>query len=75
MIILRRVYHPTLPAWQDVPDKDVDAWADAGWRKTKPKDLDDSGALAPGDYVPPVELDAPEDPEPADVKASDSKAK
>ena len=39
---MKRVYHPTLNTWQDVPDGDVDSWADAGWRKTAPKHVDTS---------------------------------
>lgn len=40
----KRVYHPTNNAWQDVPDKDVEAWKAAGWHKTKPKHVDDAGS-------------------------------
>lgn len=40
-----RVYHPTLSAWQDVPDGDKAKWKDAGWRLTKPDHVDDSEAL------------------------------
>jgi hypothetical protein len=32
------VYHPTIDGVsQDVPAASVDEWAEAGWRKTKPK--------------------------------------
>jgi hypothetical protein len=37
---MKRVYHPTLPSWQDVPDGDVDSWAEAGWLKSQSKKLD-----------------------------------
>ena len=40
-----RVYHPTLNAWQDVPDADKGKWKDAGWRLTRPDHVDDSDAL------------------------------
>ena len=46
----RRVYHPTLDAWQDVPKADGDKWKAGGWRLTKPEHVDDSGALAPGQH-------------------------
>lgn len=46
-----RVYHPTANAWQDVPTKDVEKWAEAGWRKGKPGHVDDSAALPPGPDV------------------------
>lgn len=36
---MKRVYHPTLASFQDVPDDAVDAWVDAGWRKTAPKHI------------------------------------
>ncbi len=62
----KRVYHPTLSAWQDVADDAVDSWAEAGWRKSRPKHADDSGAPAVGDFhvasvpvVPAVEPEAP----------------
>lgn len=38
----KRIYHPSLPIVRDVPSGDVEAWAEQGWRKTKPKDVDDS---------------------------------
>ena len=54
----KRVYHPSLNAWQDVPDDAVDAWKDAGWLKTKPKHVDDSEALPVGEgYEPPATVD------------------
>lgn len=45
----KRVYHPTLNSWQDVPDADVDQWAEAGWRKTAPKHVTTDGLPEPGD--------------------------
>lgn len=35
---MKTVYHPTLPTSLEVPDDDVEEWAEAGWRKTPPKD-------------------------------------
>ena len=32
-----KMYHPTLPAIRDVPEGDVEKWAEAGWRKSEPK--------------------------------------
>ena len=46
----RRVYHPRLNAWQDVPKSDGDKWKAAGWRLTKPEHADDSEALPPGEH-------------------------
>jgi hypothetical protein len=37
---MKRVYHPTLPSWQDVPDDAVDSWAESGWLKSKAKNVD-----------------------------------
>lgn len=37
---MKRVYHPTLASYQDVPDDAVDSWVEAGWRKTVPKHID-----------------------------------
>lgn len=34
---MKRVYHPELDSWNDVPDDKVDEWAEAGWLKTKPQ--------------------------------------
>lgn len=36
----KRVFHPTLNSFEDVPDGDVEKWAAAGWRKTAPKHID-----------------------------------
>ena len=46
----RRVYHPTLNAWQDVAKSDGEKWKAAGWRLTKPEHVDDSDAPAPGEH-------------------------
>lgn len=32
----KRVYHPTLNSWADVPDGDVSAWTRKGWKASKP---------------------------------------
>lgn len=37
---MKRVFHPTLGSFEDVPDADVDQWVEAGWRKTAPKHVD-----------------------------------
>ena len=57
---MKRVFHPTNNAWQDVPEGDVDAWSKAGWHKTKGKHIDDSEALPVGEsYVsPPVVVES-----------------
>jgi hypothetical protein len=39
---MKTVYHPTLPATQEVPDEDVPAWVEQGWRKTPPKGVESS---------------------------------
>ena len=55
---MKRVYHPSLSAWQDVPDDAVESWKDAGWLKSKPKHVDDSEALPVGEgYHPPAVVD------------------
>lgn len=37
MSATRTLYHPTLAGvTQDVRDSEVESWAEAGWRKTKP---------------------------------------
>lgn len=58
---MKRVYHPTLDTFEDIPDGDVEQWADAGWRKTAPKhvntdDLPEIGSH-PGYAQVPVELE------------------
>lgn len=61
---MKRVYHPTLNAWQDV--EDVESWSKAGWHKTKGKHIDDSDALPVGEYVAPEPAVAePAEAEPA----------
>lgn len=50
---MKRVYHPTLNSWQDVPDADAKNWTDAGWRATKPAHVDDSDALPVQDEAKP----------------------
>lgn len=37
---MKIVYHPNLPATQEVPDEDVNDWVEQGWRKTPPKDVE-----------------------------------
>ena len=56
---MKRVYHPTNNAWQDVLDGDVEAWSKAGWLKTKGKHIDDSEALPVGEGYEPAGV-APE---------------
>lgn len=46
----RRVYHPKLNAWKDVPKSDGDRWKAAGWRLTKPEHVNDADALPPGEH-------------------------
>ena len=41
----QRVYHPTLSAWEDVPEDRVDEWEAAGWLSSKPDHVDDSQSL------------------------------
>lgn len=65
---MKRVYHPTLPMWEDVPEKDVEQWKDAGWRVTKPAHVDDSDALPVGAFhVPSVPVDPVIEPAPQPV--------
>lgn len=55
---MKRVYHPGLDTWQDVPDDNVTEWAEAGWLTKKPKHVDDSAypvADAPPVSVPVVD--------------------
>lgn len=70
----KRVYHPTADAFKDVPEADVDRWAEAGWRKTKPKHVDDSAALPVGTFsTAAVALEpAEEPPAPVEQKAHKS---
>lgn len=46
----KRVFHPDLDSYQDVDDKVVDDWAEAGWRKTPPKGRDVSGYPPVGEH-------------------------
>lgn len=46
----KRVYHPTLNAWQDVDDAAVKDWREAGWRTSRPEHVDDSDAPAVGEH-------------------------
>ena len=60
---LRRVYHPTLNTSYEVEDKDVEAWAELGWRKTKADHHDAEPDPEPvPEYVERVE-DAPAEAE------------
>ena len=47
---MRRVYHPTLNAWNDVEDNAADSWKATGWRLTKPDHVNDDDAPAVGDH-------------------------
>lgn len=47
---MKRVFHPSLDSWQDVPDGDVDAWSKAGWLKSQPKHVDLSEAPKVGEH-------------------------
>lgn len=47
---MKRVFHPTMNAWKDVPEGDVEKWVEGGWKKAKPKHVDDSDAHKPGDF-------------------------
>lgn len=53
---MKRVFHPTLNAWQDVPEGDVEAWSKAGWHKRKGKHVDDSEALPVGEGYEPADV-------------------
>jgi hypothetical protein len=33
---MRTIYHPTLPVSKQVPEADIEAWKEAGWRVTDP---------------------------------------
>lgn len=39
---MRRVYHPTANAFQDVENKDVKSWQDQGWTLSKKSHIDES---------------------------------
>lgn len=51
---MKRVYHPSANAWKDVEDGAVAGWAKAGWKVNKPSHIDDSAALALGDFYSPT---------------------
>lgn len=40
MSAVRRVYHPRLKSWKDVPAGRVEEWKAAGWRVTPPRHFD-----------------------------------
>lgn len=62
----KRVYHPSLDAWQDVASSDVESWSKAGWLKTRPKHVDDSESLTPGEFhVASIALDVTDEAAPA----------
>ena len=58
---MKRVYHPTNDAFQDVPEGDVDKWAKAGWLKGRPSkhSVDESERPEVGSFVP---VDVPREP-------------
>lgn len=63
---MKRVYHPNLSSWYDVPEDQVDAWAEAGWVDKRPEKFhsEDEKNLDVGEgYEPPptIGLDAPDD--------------
>lgn len=67
MTDFKRVYHPTLDSWKDVPAEAVDEWAEAGWRKTPGKHHTTEGLPGVGEHPGfaeiPVEIGpAPEEP-------------
>lgn len=45
----KRMYHPTLNQWHDVPSGDVKGWTEQGWKATRPKHVDDSVSLPVGE--------------------------
>lgn len=48
----RRVYHPTLNGFKDVPKDSADAWKKAGWRLTPHEGIDETDARPLGSYTP-----------------------
>lgn len=72
-----RVYHPTLNAWHDVADDARDAWKEAGWRLTKPEQVDDSAAPSVGEHsgYPDVPREAFEVASPDDVTSTEASTK
>lgn len=72
---MKRVYHPTLSAWQDVEDDAVESWKEAGWLKTKPKHVDDSEALPVGEgYTHPDTVSIVGNTSLAEVRAAELEA-
>lgn len=62
---MKRVYHPSLNAWQDVPDEAVKEWVQAGWLDKRPTHADDSEAREVGQsYVAPDVAYYEPEPEP-----------
>lgn len=49
-----RVYHPTLDAFEDVPESERETWKKAGWRVTKPDHVDDTVAVPVADRAPEI---------------------
>lgn len=47
---MKRVYHPTLPSFQDIPDGDVDAWVETGWLKSPSKKVEYGELPEVGDH-------------------------
>jgi hypothetical protein len=64
---LKRIYHPTLDSFQDVPEGSVDEWAEAGWRKTAPKHVTTDGLPEVGSF--PGLVDVPRDPDTGSTSA------
>lgn len=59
---MKRVYHPDLNTFEDVPDNKVDEWAEAGWLKTQPKHVTiPAGTPKPGEGpgIAAVAVDVP----------------
>lgn len=50
----RRIYHPTLDAYKDVPKKSADAWKAAGWRMTRPDHVTEPDVIAPEEQEPVI---------------------
>ena len=70
---MKRVYHPTLNAWQDVPDDAVQEWGVAGWLAKRPKHVDDSASpLADGPRAAVPVVDNTANPLPASTPIVDN---
>ena len=72
---ITRVYHPSLPAWQDVPKAAVKDWTDAGWKATKPKHVDDDDAPGVGQWSPVDVLPVPDVAEVVESESAKSEPK